>query len=180
MADRHQIRRVFSGLGELFAAEHSEHDDEGAQQVHQLIRRLRKFSKHEEQEHAPVGQTFDGGMFREASYETGDGQHVYYDDGPAGKETLRDAADLYAVLDENHDTGSPNLENDQARGILGRLQSGAGLGEVHIGQLRKLMAKHAAAIAELRRSRDRDGQDLLAVPSAGSDSRISNPTDTEA
>lgn len=231
MASDHQIRRVFSDLGELFGAEHSEHDDEGAAMVHGLIKRLRKFAKHEQAEqqakaHAdmygtpglireagtrPPGfrqtdsktencstcrymgahgmcdrydwpvkpnnvcNTWAATRTREASYELGDGRHVYYDDGPSGKETLQDAADLYTVLDELHRTGSPNLENQQSLEILHRLQSGTGLGEMYIGTLRKLLSKHAAAIAKLRRSRDHDGQNMLELASDGPDSRIHNP-----
>jgi hypothetical protein len=110
-------------------------------------------------------------ILREATYDTGDGRSVYYDNG---RETLQDAADLYTVLAENHKTGSPNLENGQARMILDALQSGGRLGEMQIGTLRGLLAKHAAAIAKLRKSKDRDGQDLLATASEGSDSRIIN------
>ena len=111
-------------------------------------------------------------VLREGTYQLGDGRSVYYDDGPG---TLRDAADLYAVLDEEHKTGSPNLENAQAKQILDMLQSGGGLGMVHIGTLRKLLTKHAAAIAKLRKSPDRDGQDPPDVASAGPESLITNP-----
>lgn len=105
----------------------------------------------------------------EATYQLADGRSVWYDDG---RESLRDAADLYAVLDEQHRTGSPNLENQQALTILNRLQSGQGLAEVHVGTLQKLLAKHQPAIDRLRASRDRQGQDLLDVASDGPDSRI--------
>jgi len=112
---------------------------------------------------------------REDSYQLGDGRSVYYQ----GAETLRDAVDLYTVLSELHGTGSPNLENTQAQLILDRLQTGGGLGEMHIGTLRGLLAKHRPAINKLRRSPDRDGQDRLAVASAGSDSRIIDPATTK-
>lgn len=176
MASDYQIRRVFSDLGELFGAEHAEHDDEGATMVHGLMKRLRKFHRHEQQEQESRRHAEMFGApapVREASYKLGDGRHVYYDDGPSGKETLRDASDLYTVLDELHGTGSPNLENQQAVSILNRLQSGVGLGEMHIGTLRKLLTKHQTAVAALRRTRDRQGQDMLDVASDGPDSRIS-------
>lgn len=107
----------------------------------------------------------------EASYALPDGRKVWYDAGDA----LRDATDVYTVLSELHGTGSPNLENAQARDIVNRLQQGGGLGEVHIGTLRKLLAKHHARVRALRRSRDRHGQDMLDVASAGPESRIINP-----
>jgi hypothetical protein len=107
-------------------------------------------------------------LVREASYNLSDGRSVWYDNGDA----LQDAADLYAVLSELHKTGSPNLENKQAENILGRLQQGIGLGAMHIGTLRKLLEKHAAAIAAYRNSPDRDGQDVLGMASAGADARI--------
>ncbi len=111
-------------------------------------------------------------IIREGSYPAPDGRSVYYVDD----DTMRDAADLAAVLKEDHTTGSPNLENLQARNILDHLQTGAGLGEVQIGTLRKLMAKHQAKIAALRASGDRDGQDYLDVADPGS-ARIANPQD---
>lgn len=111
----------------------------------------------------------------EATYQLGDGRSVFYDDG---KESLRDAADLYAVLPESTAGGSPNLENLQARHILDRLQTGMGLGETHIATMRHLLTKHKAAIDQLRRNPDRDGQDPLNVGSAGSDARIIHPKET--
>lgn len=173
MADRHQIRRVFGGLGELYAAEHSEHDDEGARMVQGLVRRLRKFSLHEQAEQERLAAdpfrrgVLEAARTREATYGEG-GTKVYYDAGDA----IRDVTDLYTVLEENHTTGSPNLENMQARGLLERLQLGGGLGEAQIGVMRKLMAKHAPAIDALRISHDRQGQDLLELPDAGASARI--------
>lgn len=164
MADKYQIDRAFQNLGTLYAAEHAEHDDDGAGQIQKLILLLRKFKSHEAEEHASLLP-----VLREASYKLADGRSVFYDDG---RETLRDAADLYAVLPEQTAGGSPNLENLQARHILDRLQTGLGLAETHIGTLRQLLSKHAKAIGELRRSPDRDGQDPLDLGSAGSDSRI--------
>jgi hypothetical protein len=162
MADDFQIRRTFQDLGTLFAAEHHEGDDEGVQQVQGLVAALRKFKQHEDKEHGRMAVTV-----REAAYQTHDGRAVFYDDG---RESLRDAADLYAVLEEQHGTGSPNVENLQAMHILGRLQTGEGLGAVHVGTLRGLLNRHAKAVSAHRKNRD--GQDLLAMASAGSDSRI--------
>lgn len=170
MADEFQINQAFRQLGTLFAAEHAEQDDEGANQVHALIKLLRKFKQHEQEEHASL---LARPAFREAAYQLGDGRSVYYDDG---RESMRDAADLYAVLPELTSGGSPNLENLQARHLLDRLQTGMGLAETHIGTLRGLLTKHKPAIDALRKSPDRDGQDPLNVASAGSDSRIITPT----
>lgn len=99
-------------------------------------------------------------LLREGVLNTADGTKVYYQDD----QTLRDALDLYAVTREQHDTGSPNLENDQAREIVHSLQRGGGLSEVQIGKLRQLLAKYAAEIKQLRASPDRHGQDFLDVP----------------
>jgi hypothetical protein len=171
MANPYQIDSAFRDLGVLFAAEHSEGDDEGATQVQNLVKLLRRFKQHEIDEHKQ-----DVSPVREATYQLNDGRHVYYDDG---KESLRDAADLYAVLDEQHKTGSPNVENQQALHILARLQSGDGLGEMHIGTLTGLLRKHAGAIDKYRKARGQDGQDLLSVASAGPSARIS-PSQEEA
>ena len=107
---------------------------------------------------------------REGSYSLPDGRKVYYVDDS----TMRDAADLSSVLDEQYKTGSPNLENLQARHILDRLQTGQGLGEVHVATLRRLLAKHKDKIDALRRSPDRDGQDVLHADASGQ-GRISKP-----
>lgn len=167
MAHPHQIDSTLHSLGSLWSAEHAENDPEGVAQIERLVALLKKFKAHEQAEH----KTNPDADIREAAYDLPDGRSVYYDNG---RETLQDAADLYTVLAENHKTGSPNLENGQARMILDALQSGGRLGEMQIGTLRKLLAKHAAAIAKLRKSKDRDGQNLLSVASEGPDSRIIN------
>lgn len=179
MANRYQIERTFQQLGSLYGAEHAEGDDVGAEQIQGLVKGLRKFAAHEQSPDHPGGPAIapEASMMREATYQLHDGRHVYYDDG---HETLRDAADLYRVLNEQHKTGSPNIENQRARTILARLQSGAGLGEMHIGTLRGLLAKHGPAIAKARASGNADGQDLLAMASAGPDSRITPATSQEA
>lgn len=170
MANDFQIRRGFQVLGELFAAEHHEGDDAGVEQVQGMVKLLRRFKQHEDEEHARDPQPV-----REGTYQTHDGRQVYFDDG---KQSLQDAADLYAVLSENHKTGSPNVENQQALHILARLQSGDGLGELHIGTLTALLRKHGKAIAARRAARNRDGQDLLAMAPDGPAARMMS-TDQE-
>lgn len=166
MASEHQIDRAFQDLGALFAQEHSEHDDQGARQVGRLIRLLRKFKAHEQAEHAPP---YGLAGVREAAYALPDGRSVWYDDS---RTSLQDAADLYAVVPEQASSGSPNLENLQARHILDRLQTGQGLGETHIATLRGLLKKHKPKIEALRRSPDRQGQDMLALAVDGPSARI--------
>lgn len=117
---------------------------------------------------------------REASMELHDGRHVYYDDGPMGRATLQDAADLSAVLAENHTTGSPNLENMQARHILDRLQTGQGLGQVHLGTLVSLLRKHRGQVEQYRATRNRDGQDPMVVASDGAGAGITKAGDLPA
>lgn len=169
MAADHQIDRAFQDLGALFAAEHSEHDDIGARHVGRLIRGLRKFKAREQSERERRRQLImSSPVMREATYgEPATGQ-VWYDNGDA----IRDVSDLYTVLSELHSTGSPNLENMQARGLLEHLQRGGKLGDTQIAVLRGLLGKHHAAIGRLRRSRDRDGQDILNVPDVGAQARI--------
>lgn len=106
---------------------------------------------------------------REGALGLADGRSVYYQDD----DTLRDAADLYAVLAETHATGSPNLENEQARGFVERLQSGGLLADVEIGRFLELLDKYADEIAVLRASPDRQGQDYLHEPDPSA-ARIQN------
>lgn len=110
------------------------------------------------------------GRFREGSFVgPTDGTQVYFQDA----DTLRDAIDLYTVISELAASGSPNVENQQALGLVSTLQGGTGLATVtgggvlaavEVGTLLALMDKYSAEIAALRASPDRDGQDLLAVP----------------
>lgn len=100
---------------------------------------------------------------REGSYALPDGRAVYFNDG----QTLRDVSDLYTILHENHSTGSPNLENEQAKAMLDQVQRGGKLDDTQIGVLVKLMGKYHAQMAALRKSPDREGQDILAVPENG-------------
>lgn len=170
MARTYQVDEALRQLGVLYAGEHAEHDDHGAEHVDGLIRSLRRFKAREQQEQAARAAALVP-QIREAAYELGDGRSVWYDAGDA----IRDATDLYTVLGENHHTGSPNLENAQAREILELLQRGGGLGEVHVGTLRKLIGKHRASIDRLRRSKDRDGQDMLSMAPDGPAARIIEP-----
>lgn len=156
------IHNAFRMLGVLQGAEQHEGDEEGLRQVQHLVLLLRQFKQHEQAEHGRRSTT-------EATYGEPGGTQVWYDNG---HDAIRDATDLYTVLEEQHGTGSPNLENLQARDLVGHLQRGAGLGEVQIGLLRRLLAKHQAEIDQLRSSRDRDGQDVLDVPEGGAHERI--------
>jgi hypothetical protein len=162
MAYPHQLDRAFQDLGTLYAAEHAEGDDEGVAQVEGIVKLLRRFKQHEEAEHKQ-----DVLPVREATYQLPDGRGVYYDDA---KQSLRDAADLNQVVPELDDTGSPNLENLQARSLMDRIQTGYGLSEHHIGTLRGLLNKHADKIAALRK--DRDKPDWLQVAPPTPESRI--------
>lgn len=151
------IHNAFRMLGVLLGAEKHEQDEQGTAMVKSMLRRLKQFRAHEQAEHHPA---------REASY--GENPKVWYDGGDA----IRDASDLYTVLSEEHRTGSPNLENMQAKQIVDHLQRGGGLGEMQIGILRRLLAKHQGKIDQLRTSRDRDGQDILNVPEGSAHERI--------
>lgn len=172
MARTYQVDEALRQLGVLYAGEHAEHDDQGAEHVDGLIRSLRRFKAREQQEQAARAAALLPAI-REASYEIPDGSRVWYDGGDA----IRDASDVYTVLSELHGTGSPNLENTQARQLVDHLQRGGGLGEMQIGLLRRLMGKHRPAVDRLRASRDKDGQDLLNVPPAGAENRIIPPTE---
>lgn len=171
MADEHQIDRAFQNLGALFAAEHSEHDDQGARQVGRMIRLLRKFKAREQAEQAQRAGLLLPAI-REATYSLPDGRQVWYDAGDA----IRDVSDLYSVLEEESGTGSPNLENTQARSMLEHLQRGGTLAEAQIGLLRRLLIKHRARLEAFRR--DRDGQDILDVPDGSPAHRIIDPQET--
>jgi hypothetical protein len=95
---------------------------------------------------------------REGTYQAG-GHTVYFQDA----DTLRDAADLYAVLREDAENGSPNLENDLVRAWVAQLQSGQLLDDVQLAKLFELMDTYAPQIAAYRASGDRT-QDILNVP----------------
>jgi hypothetical protein len=100
---------------------------------------------------------------REGSYTTETGQNVSFTDG----QTRTDAQDLYAVLKEEHATGSSNLENDIARQILTDLSAGKPLDNAQWGALHALLAKYAPQIAKLRASPDHHGQNYDAVAPDG-------------
>lgn len=170
MATDGDIHNAYRVLGTLLGAEQHEGDEEGERQVRNLLRLLRGFKQREDQEHKRTAVASSPIALAEASYQLSDGRSVYFDDG---RESLRDAADLSAILPEKDATGSPNLENLQARHLLDRLQQGLGIKEHHIGTLRALMNKHADKLAKYRASRT--GQDPLWIASPGPDSRIINP-----
>lgn len=100
---------------------------------------------------------------REGEFKAGT-HRVYFQN----KDTLRDAADLYAVLAEQADNGSPNLENEQAKGMIETLQQGKLLDGDQLNRLLELVKKYAADLAEYRASDDHS-QDILAVPSKPAD-----------
>jgi hypothetical protein len=52
MADPYLVKQAMSQLGQLYAGEHAENDDDGVQQVDGLIKGLRRFKQHEDQERA--------------------------------------------------------------------------------------------------------------------------------
>lgn len=97
---------------------------------------------------------------RESVVPLADGHAVYVQDD----QTVRDAADLYAALPEDHDTGSPNLENAIARGLLESLQRAGTLSPAQLAKLRQLLTKHRDKIEALRASPDRQGQDPMNEP----------------
>jgi hypothetical protein len=98
---------------------------------------------------------------REATYPAGDGKTaVMYDSG----DLYAEACDLYAVLGEEAPSGSSNLENDKIRAILTDLQSHKPLSAVQYGVLDELLRKYSGALAKLRSSPDKDGQDFVSSP----------------
>lgn len=98
---------------------------------------------------------------REGTYGTGP-HTVYYQD----PQTLRDAADLYAVTQENDPTGSPNLANNLARSFLIALQRGSLLSNKQIGKLLALMKEYGPQIDAYRADRQ-PSRDVLNVPDEG-------------
>lgn len=101
---------------------------------------------------------------REGSYTNADGSVIAVVD----KQTVQDARDLYAVLEEQGPSGSSNLENDQVRAILSALLSGQpDLDDAQWGVLRHLTEKYAPQLAKLRASPDHGGQDYSRVAPTG-------------
>lgn len=100
---------------------------------------------------------------REGSYTNADGSVIAYLDA----QTVQDARDLYAVLQEQAPSGSSNLENDQIRAILTSLQAGQQLDDAQWGAFHHLRDKYASALTALRASADRKGQDYSAVAEPG-------------
>jgi hypothetical protein len=99
---------------------------------------------------------------REGSYQLPDGRSVSFTDA----QTLTDARDLYAVLKEQHMTGSSNLENDIVRQILTDLTAG-NISAAQHGALNALLVKYRGAISKLRASPDHQGQDYGKVAPLG-------------
>jgi len=104
-----------------------------------------------------------GVPMREASFGGENGTpEVLYED-----QELRDLVhDLYSILDENRDTGSPSLENSQVLAMVEAVGRNQSLSTVQIGLLKGLLVKYAAPIKALRESPDREGQDyrISSVP----------------
>ena len=102
---------------------------------------------------------------REATYATPSGKQILYN---SGGDLTRQVADLYAVVNENHVTGSSNLENDQLRAILTDLAAGKpDLSDAQWGLVQRLLEKYKDELAAARKSPDRNGQDYSAVPPEG-------------
>lgn len=100
-----------------------------------------------------------GVPLREGTYQAGKDHLVYFQDA----DTIADAAHLYAVLKEEADTGSPNLENELVRDMLQQLQLGQALGGDQLGKLLELLDKYADEIKAFRDNPD-TSQDIMAVP----------------
>lgn len=100
------------------------------------------------------------GALREASYGAPGSPQVYYEDG----DTYKDITDLFTVLDQNRKTGSPNLENAQVEDLAKQIYERKPLSAMHIGVLKQLQTKYAGALAKLRATPDRDGQDYTSSP----------------
>jgi hypothetical protein len=96
---------------------------------------------------------------REGVYGSGS-QQVYFED----EDTYRDLTDLFTVVSQNRGTGSPNLENAQVENMARTMYEHRPLSAMEIGLLKRLLAKYASDIEQLRSSPDRDGQDYLAAP----------------
>jgi hypothetical protein len=82
-------------------------------------------------------------------------------------DTYRQAARLYAVLDETHETGTSNLENDQVRQMLTDMQSGKPLDDAQNGVLQRLWRKYAAKVSAYEGTGDFKGQDYLSTVPQG-------------
>lgn len=95
---------------------------------------------------------------REGTYKAGE-HTVYFQDG----ETMRDLADLYAVLEETAGTGSPNVENDLVRGFIEQVQHGRPLNDTQIAKLLEMRRRYADQLEAYRANRD-PARDLLNIP----------------
>lgn len=90
------------------------------------------------------------------------GHRIYIQDA----DTLRDAADLYAVLGETVDTGSPNLENTLAKSFVEILQTGGRLNDEQLGKLLDMLKRHAGELRAYRASSD-PSRNIFDVPHPG-------------
>lgn len=99
---------------------------------------------------------------REGTYEAGS-HTVYFQD----ESTLQDAAHLYAILNQDADTGSPNLENELVLGWIQELQSGQTLGGPELAKLLELLDTYHDEIEAWRADPD-ESQNLMAVPDGNS------------
>ncbi len=97
---------------------------------------------------------------REAVYGGENGtSEVFYEDA----NTWQDVTDLFSVLDQELENGTPNLENSQVEALATAMQEGRPLSDVQIGVLRGLLDKYSAELAAFRAS-GRSGQDYADVP----------------
>lgn len=95
---------------------------------------------------------------REGTFKSA-GHTVYFQDA----QTLRDAADLWAVLKEHATTGSPNVENELAQSFVEILQTGSTLTNTQLGKLLQMLKRHAGEIRAYRASSDPE-RNILDVP----------------
>lgn len=98
-------------------------------------------------------------VMREATYQAGD-RTIYYE----GADTWEDITDLYTLLEQHLETGSPNLENAQIEKLADVVASGRSLSDVDIGVLVRLLKKYEGPLAELRATPGKGGQDYTDVP----------------
>jgi hypothetical protein len=95
---------------------------------------------------------------REGTYTAGP-KRIYFQDAS----TIRDAADLYAVLKEQAANGSPNLENELVKAFIQTMQNGQTLSGEQLAKLFELRDRYAAEIEAYRKDPDWS-QDILKTP----------------
>lgn len=99
---------------------------------------------------------------REGTYQSA-GHTIYFQDAS----TAEDAAHLYAILHEEADTGSPNLENELALAFVETIQSKGALSNDQLAKFLELCDKYKDQLKTFKASEDAS-QDLMAVPSGDS------------